>query len=246
VEVSILLIKPGEVMKIKTLCHGGIVTETKETKRNGVPVGIVEGYIATWDVDRGGWSGVKDKFLPGAFTKSIERHVKTSRQIRLKDMHGRTIGGFPIESVKQDKRGLFGAGEINLNVQQGKEAFELAKQGVLTDFSIGWELGEHKIDDNIRSIETAEVWEGSIVDEPMNPHANITAVKALDFSELKEVEIREIEEALRNGIKFSHKEAKTIINLMKEAGMLRDEQDSHRDGELIETLDKIINKLKEC
>jgi HK97 family phage prohead protease len=236
-------------MEIKTLCHGGIVTETKQIERNGVKVGIIEGYGATWDVDRGGWDGIQDKFIKGAFTKAIQRHKETGRQVRFKDHHGRTIGGIPIESVKQDDRGVFISAEINLETQQGKEAFSLAKQGVLTDFSIGWGLGEgSSIKDGVRSIPESEMWEFSIVDEPMNPKANITAVKAIDFSTLADVEIRELERAMKEGIKFDNKEAKQIISLMKSAGMLRDEHDDSRDGDLKqlnESLDKLITNCKE-
>ena len=232
-------------MKIKTLCHGGIVTETKEQDRNGVKVGTVAGYIATWDVDRGDWDGVKDQFLQGAFLESIDRHKRTNRQIRLKDHHGRTIGGYPIENVHEDGRGLFGIGEINLEVQQGKEAFALARQGVLVDKSIGWEKIAWKIDGDLRQISKAEVWESSIVSEPMNPNASITAVKALDFSELDAEDMRSIEEALTNGVKFSNKTAKKIMHLMKDAGMLRDELDGKIDNELNAGLDKLLKQLKE-
>jgi hypothetical protein len=236
-------------MEIKTLCHGGYVKAIEQTERNGVPVGIVEGYIATWDVDRGGWDGVKDQFIRGAFTKSLERHRKTGRQIRFKDMHGRTVGGFPIETVKEDDIGLFGRAEINLEVQQGREAFSLAKQKVLVDFSVGWGLGKGStIKDGVRSIPEAEIWEGSIVDEPMNPAAQITAVKAIDFSTLSDVEIRELERAMKEGIKFDNKDAKQIISLMKSAGMLRDEHSGSRDGDLKqlnEALDKLITNCKE-
>lgn len=230
---------------IKGTKQGGVVTNTKTEERNGVPVGIVEGYIATWDVDRGDWSGIKDKFLPGAFTKSIARHAATGRQIRLKDQHARTIGGFPIESVKQDDRGLFGSGEINLAVQRGAEVFNLAKQGVLTDFSIGWGSDKSKVVEGIREITESEVFEGSIVDEPMNPHANITAVKTEVFSALDSVDIRAMEHALKNGIKFSSKEAKKLIAYFKSVGMLRDEQEDDRDGELGVAMDKILINLQE-
>ena len=233
-------------MKIKHMCHGGVVTDTKIADRNGVPVGIIEGYIATWDVDRGdGWSDIKDQFMPGAFTKAIARHKATDRQIRFKDHHGRTVGGFPIKTVKQDDRGLFGIAEVNLEVRRGAEVFSLAKQKVLTDFSIGWGESEFEVEDGIRKISESEVWEGSIVDEPMNPLANITAVKSVDFSELDVVDIRAIEHALKTGIKFSDKEAKKIISYFKSVGVLRDEQDDHRDGELVEKMDQILTNLKE-
>ena len=158
---------------------GGQITGTKQEDRNGVPVGIVEGYIATWDIDRGDFFGLKDRFVKGAFVESILEHIQRLRDIRLKDHHSRTIGTFPIRSVKEDERGLFGIGEINLDVQQGREAFSLAKQGALSDFSIGFSVDESEMDGDIRTITKATIWEGSIVDEPMNPNANITQVKSV-------------------------------------------------------------------
>lgn len=152
----------------------GNVVEVKQEDRNGVPVGIVAGYIATWDVDRGA-----DRFVKGAFAESIEDLRQKGRPIRLKDHHDRTIGGFPIGQVREDDRGLFGVGEINLDVQQGKEAFALAKQGVLSDFSIGYSVIQDNLEGNIRVISKALIWEGSIVDEPMNPQANIIEVKSV-------------------------------------------------------------------
>lgn len=152
--------------------------------RNGIPIGIVEGYISTWDVDRGdGW--VSDQFIKGCFSESIQEHLDKNRQVRLKDHHGRTIGGFPPETLREDDRGLFGRGEINLEVQQGKEIYMLAKQGVITDFSIGFTSLEDSESDGVRQITKAIIWEGSMVDEPMNPEANIISVKeAIPFRDL--------------------------------------------------------------
>lgn len=167
----------GDKMNKETKHIGGNVLEVKQIERQGVKIGVVKGYIATWDLDRGSW-GMQDRFVKGAFLESLERHRRDNRPIRLKDHHQRTIGGFPIETVLEDERGLFGVGEINLEVQQGREAFALAKQGILSDFSIGFSSLEDTVTDDIRTIHKAEVWEGSIVDEPMNPKANITEVKA--------------------------------------------------------------------
>ena len=64
--------------RIHEIKIGGRITDVKEKTRNGVKVGTVEGYIATFDVDRGSW-GVKDQFMPGAFTKAIARHQKDGR-----------------------------------------------------------------------------------------------------------------------------------------------------------------------
>lgn len=167
----------GDKMNKETKQVGGNVVDVKQIERQGVKIGVVKGYIATWDLDRGSW-GFQDRFVKGAFLESLERHRRDNRPIRLKDHHQRTIGGFPIETVFEDEIGLFGVGEINLEVQQGREAFALAKQGVLSDFSIGFTSLEDTVTDDIRTIHKAEVWEGSIVDEPMNPKAKITEVKA--------------------------------------------------------------------
>lgn len=164
----------------------GVVTKTENVQTAaGVQVGIVEGYIATWDIDRGDHTGIRDQFVKGAFADSIKYHRERGRPIRLKDHHGRTVGGFPIGSVHEDDRGLWGRGEINLEVQQGREAYALAAQGVLTDFSIGFTPVDFTIDRGVRTITKAVIWEGSVVDEPMNPHANIVAVKsAVPFQDL--------------------------------------------------------------
>ena len=164
----------GEELEVKHF--SGHVVECKQEERNGVPIGIVKGYIATWDLDRG-----RDRFERGAFLDSIGDHIDRKRQLRLKDHHGRTVGGFPFETLSEDEKGLFGIGEINLEVQQGREAFSLAKQGVLSDFSVGFvaEDFEYANQGMDRVIKKAVLFEGSIVDEPMNQRANITEVKSV-------------------------------------------------------------------
>lgn len=165
---------------VQSAYAGGHLIETKEHTVDGVHIGIIEGYIAAWAPDEGGMFGMPDRFHRGAFLKSIEEHKKrNNRQVRFKDHHGRTVGGFPIETVREDDIGLFGSGQINLEVQQGREAYSLAKQRVLVDFSVGFVSVEDKINANIRDIFEAKLFEGSIIDEPMNRAANVTEVKGV-------------------------------------------------------------------
>lgn len=165
-------------MKKETKKIGGYSVNVKEEVRDGVKIGIIEGYIATWDLDRGDFY-FKDQFVKGAFSESIKDFKKKKRMPRFKEAHNKTIGGWKFESLKEDEIGLFGIGEINLDVENGREAYSLAKQGVLTDLSIGFTAEDFEVDEmkKIRTINKAILWEGSIVDEPMNPKANITAVK---------------------------------------------------------------------
>lgn len=157
---------------------GGSILEVKQEERNGIPVGVIIGHIATFDIDQGSF-GIRDQFMPGAFLKSIHEHkTRNNRPIRLKDLHGRTVGGFPIDTVIEDKIGLFARGEINLQVQQGAELFSMVKAGFISDFSIGFISIDSDIENGLRQIKEASIIEGSAVDEPMNQAAKITAFKS--------------------------------------------------------------------
>ncbi len=171
---------------METLCLDGRITEFKSETVNGIEIGVVEGYLASFKPDRGGVYGMPDRFHPGAFQKSIQTHkARGDRPVRLKNMHNETIGGFPINTVREDSRGLFGRGEINLGIQLGREAYALARQGVLTDFSLGFIAIEDKIDSAYREIYEADIIEASIVDEPINMDAQVTEVKvAIPFQDL--------------------------------------------------------------
>lgn len=187
----------------------------QQIDRNGVPVGIVEGYIATFDRDR-----TLDKFDPNAFNESIKRYRRRKRNINLKDMHGRTIGQFPINQIKVDEKGLFGVGEINLELQQGQEAYSLARQGVYSNFSIGFRTLEAKfvqLGDNLgRDIDVAEIVEGSLVDDPANFDAEVTEVKKFTMDDVHEHKsLKDIEQTL-SVAGFSEKASKTIISQIKQ------------------------------
>jgi len=230
----------GNGMSIEVKEFGGQVVETKETERNGVKVGLISGYIATWDIDRGSW-GMKDRFIRGAFAESILEHQTKNRQARFKDHHGRTVGGFPPSTLKEDERGLFGIAEVNLEVQQGFEAFSLAKQGVLTDFSVGFsslEDTESNIDgDRVRSISKAILWEGSIIDEPMNPKANITEVKKFVVDDVKDWTERDLEKFLKETGKMSKSAAKTLATRLDKS---QKQVETVNNKDLIE----LMNELK--
>ena len=154
------------------------IQESKEVVKNGTNLGIIEGYAATYDRDRGG-----DVIVPGAFKKSLKKFKKDNRPIRMFFQHSYidVIGGFPIETVEENEKGLFVRGEINLDVQKGREAYSLAKQGVLSDFSIGYTIEDwaHNKVENERILKEVTLWEISMVTEPMNQNARITDVKSV-------------------------------------------------------------------
>ena len=179
--------------KRKRLVMGHVekVYERKEHTDGGdVMIGIVEGYLATWEIDR-----IDDQFIKGSFAETIKEHQDRERPLRLKRNHWNLIGGFPAESLREDDTGLYGIAEINLLVQEGREAYMLAKQGVLSDFSVAVSIkqDDFEVEDGITKYLKVKLWEASLVDEPMNPGAVATAVRgAVSVSSLPS-EIADVE-----------------------------------------------------
>ena len=223
------------------------IIEVKESKRNGVPVGIVAGYLSTWQPDTGGRFGVPDQFVPGAWAESLADHrQRGNRQIRFKDHHGRTIGGFPIETVVEDERGLFAIGEINLESQAGREAYSLAKQRVLTDFSVGYVAINDKIGAGVRRIFKAMILEASIIDEPGNQGANILEVKSrVTVDEAKEITTRELEKKLHESGLFSRAAARVISSRLGPAELTVPEEKTLDLGYDNDALRSILRDLQD-
>lgn len=139
--------------------------------------GIFTGFASTFDnIDR-----TDDMIVRGAFEDTLKSLQARQRQIRMFFNHNpnNVIGGFPSEKAFEDEHGLFVQGEINLKTQRGSETFELMKQGVLQDMSIGFVVREEDWKDGIRIIKQIDLWEISIVTEPANPEAQITDIKSL-------------------------------------------------------------------
>lgn len=176
---------------MKHLFVGGSITKAigEQRTRNGVPVGIVEGYLASWKMEDGPYP---DRIVRGAFKQSLADHRKRgNRPIRMNYMHERNpIGGFPIETAKEDERGLYAVGEINLDRALGREVYSLAQQGVVTDFSVGITAEDREFEKlpdgrDCRVIKRCTLFEASLVDEPMNRDAQVVAVKsAMPFANL--------------------------------------------------------------
>ncbi len=156
--------------------------ETKEEVINGMRIGIVEGYASTFgNLDRD-----FDVVVAGAFDRTLKEHRdRDERQVRIYYNHSPmdVIGGAPLEFIKADDKGLFIRAMINLEVKRGQDAYALAKQGVLCDFSIGysvkgWHRGEGPTDGNVTYLTDLTLWEVSLVNEPANMEARVTAVKS--------------------------------------------------------------------
>lgn len=224
-----------------------VVEDLKTIERDGQKLGIIKGYASTYgNVDRGGEMVVK-----GAFAKSLARYRETNRQIRMYAQHDRhsIIGGYPIDKARDDDKGLYVEGEINLEVQKGFEMYQLAKQKVITDLSIGYSIIDADVENDVFMLKELELWEVSLVGEPMNAQATILEVKSA-ISKLET--IKEVEAFLKETCHLSSGSRKTLISKIKsfsrdaeKEDLDSDERDVH--SAIAERLEqfKIDQKLKE-
>ncbi len=212
--------------------------EAEEVSIKNGKYGIIRGLASTYgNIDRGA-----DRVVAGAFDKTIATHIENKRQVRMFFQHDymSPIGAFPV--FKSVENGLWVEGQINLHTQRGEESYALAKQGVLSDFSIGYytrdskmvqEVGGH--DENgaplmkdIRELLELELSEISLVTNPMNEDAIVTDIKSL-------TKISEISKLLK-AKGFSNTQANDIIYKIK--------NNKTRDEKIFKSVDNILLDTK--
>ena len=176
-----------------------------EVDEDGQKFGYYKGYASTFgNIDR-----TRDVIAPGAFKRCLDN----GRKVKMCWQHDMStpIGSFP--TMKEDEYGLYVEGRINLGTNMGREAYALLKAGDLDSMSIGFMVDDYDIDDKtgVRTIKEIDLWEISIVTEPANTMAMVTAVKSLESAE----SYAEIERIMRTK-GFSRKEATATVWKIKE------------------------------
>ncbi|EPO2258101.1 HK97 family phage prohead protease [Vibrio parahaemolyticus] len=125
-----------------------------------------------------------DVTLKGAFLKSIAALEKSGRFLVMLWQHDPTKPIGVWKNLRETERGLEGDGYINLDVELGREAYALAKQGALTGISIGyWVVDEHyDPTTGINYLKEVELRETSLVTFPCNEHSRIDEVKHMKLN----------------------------------------------------------------
>lgn len=157
--------------------------------------GSITGYGAVFNnIDYG-----FDKIAPGAFKASIRG--KKSIPMLWQHFSNEPIGVW--NQLMEDENGLLVKGEINLDVQKGREARSLAKQGAVTGLSIGFFPEDFSYEDDVRILHKVDVVEVSMATFPMNPLAQVMDAKEL-------CTIKGFEQAMRERLGLSRKAAEAI------------------------------------
>ncbi len=152
------------------------------------PTGLFIGYASIFDViDRH-----REQVAKGAFQNSLNVWKEQGQMPKMLWQHDvkNPIGFW--HSIVEDERGLLVKGQFLLDLQQGREAYSLLKNGVVDGLSIGF-MSKKSRQDTIkktRVLEEVDLYEISLVTFAANPLAKVTDVKGVDEEE--EELVREI------------------------------------------------------
>lgn len=194
--------------------------------------GMIRGYASTFgNVDLG--FDVVDK---GAFKKSIQE--SNGLWPILADHNPSKHIGWNMRA-EEDGNGLLVEGKIDMNVQEGRERYSLAKTalelGAKMGLSIGYMTVKAEPDRDkpmIRHLKELKLFEYSIVTFPMNTEAMVTTAKSLGDLDRARFFIEELE---KQGIKRDH----LSQALRQEAAAPGDPQ------KLLQSMDDLIRKMRE-
>lgn len=209
--------------------------KTKEFRldvKNLAEDGTFEGYGSIF----GNVDCYRESVVKGAFSKSLKKHEQDNNPVLMLWQHSweDPIGVW--KELKEDDRGLYGVGEINLDVQKGREAYSLMKQRALTGLSIGYKEVKYTDNAEVRLLEEIDLYEISPVTFPANDEARISTVKSERFQQFAQKmrnglppSIKEFEDVLRDaGIS---KSMATRIASVGYAKAIRSESDSTKKAE---------------
>lgn len=173
--------------------------------------GEIEGYGSVFGVVDS-YNEVVDK---GAFAESLKRHGVPKLLLQ----HSSWMVGGVWTEAREDEKGLYLKGKLNLDVQAAKEAYSLLKQGAINGLSIGFRTLKESIDKATGVVHILEcrLYEVSVVTFPANESATISSVKSAPSS------IRDFEEFLREA-GYSREDAKLIASKGYRA------YETHREG----------------
>lgn len=178
-----------------TKCGAGLL----EFKALSAP-GEFEGYASTFggEPDSHG-----DVIAAGAFAASLAMHAAKGTKPKLFWQHDRDQPIGQWLEMKEDEKGLYVKGRVNMNVQRGREAYELCKAGDIDGLSIGYRL-----------------FPGGLVADPSGEFYTLTAI---DLREVSIVSIGSNEGATIAGVK-SARQTHALIEKLRAGDRLSERE----------------------
>jgi len=167
-----------------------------------------EGYASVFN----GVDSYGDTVLKGAYDETLKNR---ERPIRLRWNHfGPVIGKFT--EMRIDDAGLWVKGELTPGHSVAEDAYASMKHGAVDGLSIGYIVQEADVNDNggldLKEIELIEI---SIVEEPADLGAKISAVKDWRDSIETIESLKDSEACLRDACGLPRSAAKALVSQIK-------------------------------
>lgn len=202
------------------------VLDVKELRDDGQ----FQGYGSTFGGEPDSYG---DVIVAGAFAASLQEHRAKGTMPKLFWQHNAAepIGKW-LEAVEDDT-GLLMTGQLNMNVQRGREAHALLKAGDIDGLSIGYRIKKYERDEDsdVWFLKELQLQEVSVVSIGANENATVSDVKshrevALLVERLKAGERlteRQFGKMLKGILSFSNSEAERAARVcLKGQGDLAD------------------------
>jgi len=182
------------LMKFGTACLN--IKDMKES-------GEIEGYGSTFGGEPDSYG---DVIAPGAYSDSLAAHKSAGTMPKMFWQHDsrEPIGKW--FEAKEDSKGLFLRGKLNMGVQRAREAYELLKERDIDGLSIGYRIKEYSVDTDtgVWTLEKIDLREVSIVSIGANDNATIASVKAAKAA-------HELSDRLKAGDRLTEREFETWL-----------------------------------
>lgn len=208
--------------------------------------GLFEGYASIF----GNVDAYRDVIHKGAFSESLlKRKPKLLWQHKIDE----PIGIYT--EIREDEKGLFVKGSLEIESDFGKRVYNLLKKGALDGLSIGYSTKEAEFDKEkqIRNLKKVNLFEISLVTIPANEKATLINVKSTEeenektkksFSKNKIVEqfdcMKDFENFLKEPYSLSREKRKIFISKLKEFSRRDVEKNNERDVRVIDELKKTV------
>jgi len=140
--------------------------------------GEFEGYGSTFGGEPDSYG---DVIAAGAYTESLREHKSNGTMPKMFWQHDSSEPIGKWIDAKEDDKGLFLRGKLNMGVQRAREAYELLKEGDIDGLSIGYRIKEYSVDTDtgVWTLERLDLKEVSVVSIGANSSATISSVKAI-------------------------------------------------------------------
>lgn len=175
------------------------VLEIKALKESGE----FEGYGSTFGGEPDAYG---DVIAAGAYADSLAEHKAKGTMPKLFWQHdpGEPVGKW--QDAREDERGLLMRGKLNMNVQRGREAHALLKEGDIDGLSIGYRIKSYSVDteSGVWTLEKLDLVEVSIVSVGANENAIVRSVKAAKAA-------HDLQERLKAGDRLTEREFETWL-----------------------------------